>query len=112
MAAKIVLGDREYFKTCSPTEAKKNWRKFKLKDAAPSDWDARKFDVMSRCIFEKFLVDLELRSKLLNTRDKYLEELNFWGDTYWGVDIKKGGKNNLGKILMGVRDFWKNQNKV
>jgi ribA/ribD-fused uncharacterized protein len=108
MAAKVVPEDREFFKTCSPTEAKRNWKRFKLKDSAPSNWDARKFDVMARCIFEKFLVDKELRGKLIDTGDKYLEERNWWGDAVWGVDIKKGGKNNLGKILMGTREFWKN----
>lgn len=107
MAAKVVPEDRDFFKTCSAVEAKKNWRKYQLKDKTTEEWDARKFDVMARCVFEKFLADNELRKKLLNTGDKYLEELNWWGDSYWGVDIKKGGKNNLGKILMGVRSFWK-----
>jgi hypothetical protein len=34
MAAKIVETHREYFKTCSPYDAKKNWRNFPLKDTS------------------------------------------------------------------------------
>lgn len=34
-----------------------------------------------------------------------IEEGNKWGDTFWGVDLKKGyGKNHLGKIIMQVRN--------
>jgi ribA/ribD-fused uncharacterized protein len=112
MAAKIVKEERDYFKTCSPYEAKKNWRKFKLIDFTPPDWDERKFDVMSRLVFEKFLVDKVLRAKLLETGDKYIEETNWWGDSYWGCDIKKGGFNHLGEILMGVRAFWQTQTGI
>lgn len=45
----------------------------------------------------------ELCEKLLNTGDAYIEETNKWGDTFWGVS-KGIGENNLGKILMGIRD--------
>ena len=35
----------------------------------------------------------------------HLEEGNWWGDIFWGVDKKTGaGENNLGKILMKVRE--------
>jgi predicted NAD-dependent protein-ADP-ribosyltransferase YbiA (DUF1768 family) len=33
-----------------------------------------------------------------------LEERNAWGDTDWGTDINGVGENNLGKILMKVRE--------
>jgi ribA/ribD-fused uncharacterized protein len=109
MAAKIVKEERGYFKTCSPYEAKKNWRKFKPLDSSPAEWDERKFDVMSRLVFEKFLVNKALRTKLFETGMKYIEELNWWGDSYWGCDIKRGGFNHLGQIIMGVREFWRYQ---
>ncbi len=64
---------------------------------------------MSSIVFDKFCRSFYLRNRLLETGDKYLEETNHWSDSYWGVDIKKGGKNNLGKILMKVRDFWKDK---
>jgi N-glycosidase YbiA len=71
------------------------------------NWDNIKYDVMSSICFEKFYRHKELRDRLVNTWDKYLEETNAWGDVYYGVDIHRGGQNNLGKILMKIRDFWK-----
>jgi len=56
--------------------------------------------------FQKFLLNKGLRQRLIDTGDNYLEETNAWGDTFFGVDIKKGGDNRLGKILMSIRDFW------
>jgi predicted NAD-dependent protein-ADP-ribosyltransferase YbiA (DUF1768 family) len=46
-----------------------------------------------------------LKSRLLNTGDSELIEGNWWGDKFWGVDERTGvGKNNLGKILMEIRE--------
>jgi len=71
------------------------------------DWESIKYDVMAAVVFDKFSRNLDLREKLLATGDKYLEEKNWWRDIWWGVDINLGGQNNLGKILMKVREFWK-----
>jgi len=43
---------------------------------------------------------------LLQTGDEELIEGNKWGDRFWGV-CKGKGKNNLGKILMKIRDVYK-----
>ena len=37
--------------------------------------------------------------------DKYIEETNHWGDVFWGV-CDGVGESNLGKVLMGIREFW------
>ena len=37
------------------------------------------------------------------TNDAYLEEGNTWGDKIWGT-VNGQGANNLGKILMQIRD--------
>lgn len=66
------------------------------------DWDEIKDQVMLDGLRLKF-ADLELRQKLLDTGDAYLEESNTWGDRYWGT-VKGEGKNMLGKLLMQVRD--------
>lgn len=73
------------------------------------DWEKIKYDIMATIVFDKFSRNLDLREKLLATGDKYLEELNWWHDICWGVDIKKGGSNWLGKILMKTREFWKKE---
>jgi ribA/ribD-fused uncharacterized protein len=44
---------------------------------------------------------------LLDTRNLYLEEGNWWNDTYWGV-CKGVGKNVLGKLLMKIREEIRN----
>ncbi len=106
MAEKVVPESREFFKTCSAVEAKKSWRKFKLLN--PETWDSRKYNIMFALVKSKFINTPQLKQKLLDTENKQLIELNWWRDSYWGVDIKLGGENNMGKILMAVRDIIKN----
>lgn len=67
------------------------------------NWDTIKYDVMYAVIFDKFFRHQDLKELLLSTGDKYLEETNHWGDTYYGV-CNGVGKNVLGRILMSVRD--------
>ncbi len=105
-ASKVVAGDRMRFLTCTAAESKKLWKECVLVDATPADWDARKLNVMTEILFQKFLRNPKLRENLLATGDKYLEELNHWGDVVWGVDLKKGGDNWLGLLLMKIRTFW------
>lgn len=107
MAAKVVNEHRAFFKTCSPAQAKKQWKTFPLLDKTAEEWDSRKLDVMTLLVFEKFRINKELRQKLLDTGNRYLEETNWWNDQYWGVDVKNGGRNELGKLLMKIRNFWK-----
>lgn len=83
----------------TPGQAKRLARKFPIR----KDWDEIKFDIMKKLVKQKFLKNQDLKRKLLATRNAYIEETNQWGDTYWGVCRNKG-ENNLGKILMLVRD--------
>lgn len=39
----------------------------------------------------------------LDTGNRHLEECNTWNDRYWGT-VNGKGENNLGKILMRIRD--------
>jgi ribA/ribD-fused uncharacterized protein len=66
------------------------------------DWDEIKLPVMLELTQKKFANE-PLRTMLLDTGDKYLEETNTWNDTYWGV-CQGVGTNHLGIILMQVRD--------
>ena len=65
------------------------------------NWDQNKLTVMLIGLFAKFK-DQELRNKLLDTGDAYLYE-DSASDTYWGL-VHGNGINNLGKLLMQVRD--------
>lgn len=87
----------------SPAETKKFGRTFPLR----KDWDRVKVDHMSLIVFDKFYRNRDLRDKLVDTGDKYLEETNHWGDRFFGV-CKDEGINHLGKILMKTRSFWQN----
>lgn len=70
------------------------------------DWDEIKVEVMYEIVKAKFHYNPDLREMLLATEDAELIEGNWWGDTFWGV-CKGQGLNNLGKILMRVRDEYK-----
>ena len=66
------------------------------------DWDVVKDEVMLAGLREKFS-NPEMAKKLIDTDDLYLEETNWWNDTYWGVCNGKG-LNKLGLMLMKVRN--------
>ena len=41
---------------------------------------------------------------LLEELERQIEDGNWWGDTFLGVDIKtRKGENNLGKLIMKIR---------
>ena len=70
------------------------------------DWNQIKLDVMLYGLRHKFSnANPTLRAKLIATGTQEIQEGNYWHDTYWGVDLKTGlGENNLGNLLMQVRD--------
>ena len=68
--------------------------------------DELKIKFMEEILMAKFS-DPYLKTLLLNTEDAELIEGNTWGDTFWGVCNEKG-QNMLGKLLMKVRDCYKN----
>lgn len=74
------------------------------------DWNTYRLKVMYEICLSKFTRSEELKQKLLETGNKYLEETNHWNDTFWGVSNGKG-ENNLGIILMRIREELKNVQK-
>lgn len=70
------------------------------------DWDDVKISVMEYGLRYKFSeANPVLRQKLINTGDLHIQEGNYWGDKFWGVCLKTGdGENNLGKLLMKIRE--------
>jgi len=112
-AAKVEVYHREYFTHCSASKSKSLWKNDDLdKIYTPEEWDKVKYDIMLEIVFLKFIQNPELRTKLNNTGIKYLEETNHWKDVYWGVDYKtRKGDNNLGYILMKVRECLRKNNQ-
>lgn len=84
----------------SPGEAKKYGKTLTLSP----DWETNKVDIMREIVFEKFTQNYDLAEKLLATGSAELIEGNQWWDFFWGV-CNGQGHNQLGKILMEVRDF-------
>lgn len=93
--------ERVAFKDLTAVKAKRMGRQVKLR----SDWDAVRVGIMEEVVRAKFIQNPVLAMRLLATGSILLDEGNDWGDTFWGVDMKtEKGENNLGKILMKIRD--------
>lgn len=102
-AAKVQRNMRHEFLGLTDGQSKRKWKE--LKEYLLPNWDENKYRIMDIIVYDKFLRNPELRQKLIDTGDRYLEETNHWKDTYWGINYKTGeGQNNLGKILMEVRE--------
>ncbi|MGL6261503.1 NADAR family protein [Vibrio sp. WXL210] len=66
------------------------------------DWDQQKLSVMSYIVREKFLQNVELAQRLINTANAHLTEHSH-KDAFWGDGGDGSGENHLGEILMNVR---------
>ena len=85
---------RQIAKMPSSGQVKKYGRKMVIR----SDWDAIKLNVMRTIIENKFSND-RLYKMLVQTKPYEIIEGNNWGECPLG-----NGKNNLGKLLMEIRD--------
>lgn len=82
-------------------EVKAYGRKLKLRPG----WNDMRLQVMEDLVRQKFTRHPLLMKGLMDTDDRVLVEGNYWGDAFWGVDLKtNAGLNHLGKILMKVRE--------
>ena len=75
-----------------------------------SDWDDIKLKVMEFALRQKFK-DEDLKQMLIDTGSEELIEGNTWHDNFWGIcSCSKCGKgqNNLGKLLMKIREEFRN----
>ncbi len=84
-------------------------KKMSRKILLVSNWDSIKIEVMLECLNQKFNQE-PYKTLLIETGDAYIQEGNFWGDTFWGVDLNtKIGENHLGKFIMEIREKLKFQ---
>lgn len=91
---------RAQFTRLNAREARRKGGEIKIRE----DWEDVKLNIMYRILRVKFSKPhLKLRDSLIDTGNAYLEETNYWKDTYWGV-YNGIGENYLGKLLMTVRD--------
>lgn len=93
--------ERQRFTNLSASEAKKLGQSLRLRQ----DWDRNKVSIMEEIVKAKFLLNKDLGEQLLATGNAHLQEMNTWGDTFWGTDMNGIGENHLGQILMRVREI-------
>ena len=92
---------RNYLSKVKPSEAKKFSRNNLMTNPK---FEANKLKIMLYAQRKKYSQE-PFKSKLLATGDCHIEEGNYWNDLFWGTDLKtRKGENNLGKIIMQVRD--------
>lgn len=94
-----------------------NWKKFCAETPSPAvvkkasrtiplveNWNDKKLDVMKECLEQKFSKE-PFKTLLKDTGNVELIEGNWWGDTFWGVNLNTGeGQNILGRMIMSIRD--------
>lgn len=87
------------FTSLNPSQAKKKGRNIQIR----LDWNEVRLGIMEELVRIKFTTNPALKKALIETGDAHLEEGNWWKDTFWGV-CNGIGENNLGKILMRIRE--------
>ena len=92
--------DKNEFCSLSANEVKNFGRRVPL----IPDFDAYKLRIMTTLIDSKFSThNPMLVEKLLETKNAELVEVNNWGDTFWGQNLKGYGHNHLGNIIVERR---------
>lgn len=98
----VAASDQEEIRTArSPMLAAQMGRDRKRK--LRRDWESAKVGVMREAVEAKFRQHDELRTLLLATGDAKLVE-HTENDDFWGDGGDGSGRNELGRILMAVRD--------
>lgn len=74
-------------------------------------WGSVKLQAMEFVLRQKFKLP-NFRKRLIETGDMILIEGNWWHDNFWGTCVcdqcGNVGENNLGKLLMKIREEFKN----
>ena len=104
-AAKLKDADMELMNSMDQNkitagESKRMGKKIELR----SDWAQIKINVMIIINERKFSANPDLMEMLQSTKGQELVEGNNWNDTFWGQCPIGNGRNELGKVLMGIRD--------
>ena len=74
------------------------------------EWKSIRIPIMRNLLEQKFSQS-PYKEQLMSTVGEYIQEGNYWGDTFWGVDLTKSppvGENILGQLIMNIRDTMMN----
>ncbi|MBK7407433.1 MAG: NADAR family protein [Saprospirales bacterium] len=97
--------DPEWKEQCADPDIKPGKIKYMSREITLlENWHDIRVEVMRECLEQKFTQE-PFRTWLLETGDEYLQEGNYWGDSFWGFDMEtRQGENLLGKLIMEIRD--------
>lgn len=95
----------------SPTASKRAVRTpaFKLTPEQWAAFESKKLLVMETALRQKFSPGTTWYEKLMATGEEEIVEWNNWNDKYWGRTLDGVGENNLGKLLMKLRNEYRNK---
>lgn len=92
---------RRFFSTVSANKAAKRGKEL----VPPEGWEEKQTEIMTSILIAKFSQNPELYNRLVATGNSLLINGNQNRETFWGVDLYSWtGENNLGKILMKIRN--------
>ncbi len=108
-AQKFIESDRPWFEKINQAKTPSIAAKMGRDHSHPlrTDWEQVKDDIMQREVLKKFTTHAKIREILLATEDELIVE-NTPKD-YWGCGADGSGKNQLGQILMAVREILRQQ---
>ena len=78
-------------------------------DQKPNDWMDRKVDIMEDICRHKLRQHKYVQRKLMQTGGRRLVE-DSPQDDFWGWGPNRDGRNELGKVWMRLRDWWRKEN--
>lgn len=73
------------------------------KDKRRADWQEAKVDIMTEIVRAKTNQNQDVRDCLQKTGSKGIVENSPW-DSFWGCGADGNGQNQMGRILMQIRD--------
>lgn len=83
----------------------------KLKSYNWKEWNNRKYNIMEKLYKYRLYTDEVAMQKLLDTKTQNIEFCLNPNEYFWGV-YEEQGENNIGRILMNIRDEKFHKNKL
>eukprot|EP01035_Chromulina_nebulosa_P001951 gene1951-2631_t len=107
MASKLVSREKKLEIVSIPSipEVKRFVAKeLKKENTEVENWKEHCLKIAEALLRDKFLRNKSAKSALMKSEKRPLQYLNEHKDLFWGIDHDKKGQNNLGKLMMKIRE--------